>query len=221
MTDVNKNNMQKKIDDYLEDERKKNATQFSKIWWQSRYDAHVSQEQLALSLGVSRKTIQNWEKGVSSPTLLESVEWFHVLGLNPMPYYMSYLYPEEFDNITARDSDERVEQALMKLVEELPVEAKRQLLFLLLGTHGSSPVSVINLMTAHLQAPMRDRISHATHIVEDYEIERDLNNLSRPENTQPDIDLIKVSIDKAKEAVRHHQTGYTSTSVDPREDVNN
>ena len=111
----------------MEDERIINAERFSKIWWQSRYDAHMTQEKLALGLGVSRKTIQNWEKGISSPTLFESMEWFRILGLNPMPYYMAYLFPEDVGDIKGSDGDDRIENALSVLVDQLPVFAKRQL----------------------------------------------------------------------------------------------
>lgn len=193
----------------MEDERVQNAERFSKIWWQSRYDANVTQEKLALGLGVSRKTIQNWEKGISSPSLFESMEWFRIIGLNPMPYYMSYLFPD-VDGIKGDDSNEKIEKALSILVEQLPIGAKRQLLYLLFGSHGSSPIAVLNLINAHLQTPMRDRISHAIHIKGDYEIEKEMDNVVNPDNIQPDMNLLASSIESAKTAVLNKHHGYVN-----------
>ena len=46
------------------------------------------------SWGISKKTVQNWEKGLSSPDLFQCLEWFRVLDLNPMTYLMEFIYPE-------------------------------------------------------------------------------------------------------------------------------
>lgn len=195
---------------FMEDERIINAERFSKIWWQSRYDAHMTQEKLALGLGVSRKTIQNWEKGISSPTLFESMEWFRILGLNPMPYYMAYLFPEDVGDIKGSDGDDRIENALSVLVDQLPVSAKRQLLYILFGNHGSSPTAVLNLMNAHLQCPLRDRISHAVHIAENYELNEAMGCIVRPDNIKPDQGLLHESIESAKGAVINGKKGYVN-----------
>lgn len=194
----------------IDDERINNAERFSRIWWQSRYDAHVTQEKLALGLGVSRKTIQNWEKGISSPTLFESMEWFRILGLNPMPYYMSYLFPDDVGDIKGSDGDDRIEDALTVLVDQLPATAKRQLLYILFGNHGSSPTAVLNLMNAHLQCPIRDRISHAVHITENYEINEAMGSIVRPDNVKPNVDLLHKSINSAKAAAISKQQGYVN-----------
>lgn len=47
---------------YESESRIERVKRFAKIWWKSRADAGKSQEFMALSLGVSKKTIQNWEK---------------------------------------------------------------------------------------------------------------------------------------------------------------
>ena len=84
----------------MEDSRIDRITRFSKIWWQSRADAEKSQEFMALGLGVSKKTVQNWEKGISAPDLFQGSEWFRILGLNPLPYYLAFLFPELFGDIS-------------------------------------------------------------------------------------------------------------------------
>ena len=66
--------------------------QFAKIWADSRVDAGKTQDYMAKGLGVSKKTIQNWENGVTAPDFFMGSEWFRVLGINPLPYYLSFLF---------------------------------------------------------------------------------------------------------------------------------
>lgn len=189
-------------------ERISRVNRFSKIWWRSRADAGVSQEYVALGIGVSRKTIQNWEKGISSPDLFQASEWFRVLGLNPLPYFLDYIFPEKVDGIKSSDEDRRVEEALTHLVAQLPPTGKRQLLYMLYGNHGSSPNAVLNMMNAHLQTPLKDRVVHAAMILEDYELERDLGNMVNPNNVKPNVDTLRNSIENAKDTVKKHKSGY-------------
>lgn len=200
--------MNNNIEDIEEKERVDRAKRFSKIWWRSRADAEVSQEYVAIGVGVSRKTVQNWEKGISSPDLFQASEWFNVLGLNPLPYFLDYIFPEKVDGIKASDEDRRVEEALTHLISQLPASGKRQLLYMLYGHHGSSPNAVLNLMNAHLQTPLKDRVVHAAMIVEDYELEKSLGNLVSPANVQPDVKMLRISMDNARVTVEKHRSGY-------------
>lgn len=78
-------------------DRAKKAKRFADIWLKSRADAGITQERMAMELGVSKKTIQNWERGLSSPSAFQVFEWFEILGLNPIPYLLAYQYPAEVD----------------------------------------------------------------------------------------------------------------------------
>lgn len=200
--------MDNEMYDIEERERIERAKRFSKIWWRSRADAGVSQEYVAIGVGVSRKTVQNWEKGISSPDLFQASEWFNVLGLNPLPYFLDFIFPQDVDGIKANDEDKRIDEALKQLIEQLPAAGKRQLLYMLYGNHGSSPNAVLNLMNAHLQAPLKDRIVHAAMIVENYELEKMLGNLVCPSNIQPDIKMLRTSMENARTTVEKHRSGY-------------
>lgn len=190
----------------MEDNR---SNRFAKIWWKSRADAGVSQEALAFELGVSRKTIQNWEKGTTAPSLFQGTEWFRALGLNPMPYYLAYVFPDEAEGIKASDSDERINEALLSCVTALPEKAKRQLLYLLIGEHGSSSTAVINLLNAYLQLPMLDRYKIAGSIINCYEVEELLERLVCPENSKPDMDKLRDALRLGKEAAVSGKAGYS------------
>ena len=201
------------IDDYYDEEQERadRMDRFSKIWWKSRADAGVSQEFLANELGISRKTVQNWERGVSAPTLFQGTEWFRALGVNPLPYYLGYIFPDSFDGIKAEDDDEKIESALMELIPELSKADKRRLLFVLYANHGSSPTAILNLMNAHLQTPLNDRIMQANNILSNYELEKELGNIVHKNHVQPDTELLRNAITEAKSTAIKKQKGYSAT----------
>lgn len=193
-----------------EENRIDRAKRFSKIWSQSRSDCGVSQQYMAQGLGVSKKTIQNWERGTSSPSFFQGTEWFHLLGLNPLPYYFQFVFPNAFPDYLYSDEDESIKQALTNLIETLPTQGKIQLLYLFYGEHGSSPYSVLQMLTAHLQVPMKERVSHASIIMQDYEMEKELGNLTNPDDVQPDLDLLEIALKQCKKAALKKQSGYSS-----------
>lgn len=201
-----------------ESSRADRAKQFSLIWVKSRAEAGKSQEYMSMNLGVSKKTIQNWEKGVSSPSFFQSTEWFRVLGLNPLSYYLEYIYSgssskvintssKAIDRNNVNESD--LDNTLLSMIESMPIESKEELLFLFSGLHGSSPYSVLHLLTAHLQTPLKDRVAHASIIMQDYEMEKHLGNLTAPDHAQPDLDLLEKSIHLGKKSAISGQKAYS------------
>ncbi len=196
----------------MEENRIDRAKRFSKVWWKSRADAGVSQEYMALGLGVSKKTIQNWEKGTSSPNLFQATEWFHLLGYNPMPYYYEFIYPEMMsqENLAKGREvcDEQVSEILDSMISELPIEIKRQLLFLFYGGHGSSPYAIIQMVLAHLQVSLKDRVSHASAILQDYEITKELGTLTEPDHVQPNLEYLRIALQQGRNAAVHNRSGY-------------
>ena len=87
------------------DEGEERRKRFAQVWSLSRQDAGRTQEEMAKGLGISKKTVQNWENGVTFPDLYTGCEWFRVLGMNPLPYYLAYLFPDFFDGIDPEDED--------------------------------------------------------------------------------------------------------------------
>lgn len=193
-----------------EETRAARVERFAEIWWKSRADARKSQEFMAMSLGVSKKTIQNWEKGISSPSLFQGSEWFRTLGLNSMRYYMAYLYPETFANLTPNSSEEEVEKALFHLVKQASPKEKREMLYLMTSHHGSSWYALLQMFTAHCHTSFRSRVAAATIIVENYEMEEKTGDLVCPKNIVPDMKVLKQAIVEGKKAVENNCQGYTT-----------
>lgn len=183
---------------------------FARIWAASRIDAGKTQEYLAKGLGVSKKTIQNWENGVTAPDLFMGSEWFRVLGINPLPYYLSFLFPDLFADISPSDSDDSIEQALILLIRNSTAIEKRELLYLMAGQHGSSWYSLLQMFTAHCHTSMKSRIGVARNILDNYEIESATGQLVCPTNIKPDIEMLRNAVEEGKKAAIAGNSGYTS-----------
>lgn len=192
------------------DETEERRKRFAQVWSVSRQDAGKTQEEMAKGLGISKKTVQNWENGVTFPDLFTGCEWFRVLGMNPLPYYLAYLFPEFFDSIDPEDGDETIGEALDFLVQNLTAKEKREMLYLMAGRHGSPWYSLLQLFTAHCHLSLRSRVAVATQVLETYELEQSLGELVCTRNVAPDVTILRDSVEQAKKAVVSRTKGYTT-----------
>ena len=174
----------------------------------SRNRAGKSQEYMSLELSVARKTIQNWENGVSEPGLSQVSKWFEALGESALPYILQFVFHNEMHGISWKASERQVRDSLMKIIETLPEEGVRQLLYLFYGDHGSSPRANLNMLTAHLQTPLIDRVTLATIIAKHYEMARKLGTITDSDHVQPDMEMLNDAIERGEEAVLKKRERY-------------
>ena len=180
---------------------------FSAMYRKSREDAGRSQDYMARAMGVSKKTIQNWEDGTSSPNQTKSFEWFEILNIQPLPYYLEALYPGRFD--TNNNNDDEIMDSIIKLISALPSDAKRKLLFFLSGNHGSSTIGMLELATAHLHVPLDRRINIAQSVATNYELSEYQDCLVCPDQIRPNMTTLLNSIELGKRAVIKGEPSYT------------
>lgn len=190
-----------------QEERKQ---RFAKIWWKSRSDAKKSQEYMAIHLGISKRTVQNWERGVSSPDLFQSAEWFSLLGQNPLHYYFEYLYPSLYESSSSLNKDEDVEQRLLCLVKQMTPVEQKQLLYMVAGDHGSSWYPLLQMIVAHCHTTMKSRVSAARVIAENYEMEVKSGDAIGLDNVLPDMETLNFAIAQGKLSAQDRKTGYTT-----------
>lgn len=174
------------------------ADRFGAMWKKSRIDAGKSQEYMAKALGVSKKTVQNWEAGFASPSQIMGFKWFDALDVPALPYYLSLLY-DEFNGISRDSSDEDVRKALIKLIENLDSETVRKILFLLYGDHGSPIQAIVDLTVAYVHTPLPARIGVADLVVTNYEITSAYKNTA--DHVEPNVPYLRKSIEDGKKAV--------------------
>lgn len=180
---------------------------FIKIHVDARKRCRRSQEFMALELGVSKRTIQNWEKGIGVMSFYQSLEWFNALYVNPFPLYMSVISPY---NIEPSSKDEDITKGLHVVIDSLSPESQRALYFLFMGNHGSSAYSVIQLMLAHLHLPLKERIYNARSVLYKYMVEEREGNITCKDNIRPDTNNLMSAITKAEEARSLHEFGYNN-----------
>ena len=183
---------------------------FAAMFRRSREIGGKSQEYMAKALGVSKKTVQNWEQGLSCPSQITGLHWFKVLDLQPMPFYLNLIYPEVFTDLRRSEDDKRIEDAIALIVQGLPIESKKKLLYLLCGDHGSSVIGMIELINTHLQTPLRDRVSVAQSAATNYEIALACGKVRQPEHIQPNMELLYRSIGNGKQAVIDGHETYSN-----------
>lgn len=190
------------------------SDRIARMWLRSRADAGLSQDRVAKALGVSKKTVQNWESGEASPNFRMALEWFDALGVPMYPYIMELLYPEEIEGITPETDIHQLRKALHVYIDELDSLHARELLFILHGLHGSSPTGTLDACTAYLHLPLSMRVCITDSIVTHYEIATELAILQNREHVVPDVATLERFLDTARRAVREGKQSYTLTEAE-------
>lgn len=183
---------------------------FAEMFLAARLAANMSQAQAAKAIGVSKTTIQAWENGTSSPSQRKGFEYFQQLGIQPLPYYLQIFYHTEFKNLKISSSDKEMDEALIAVIRDLPIETKKKILYVIYGDHGSSPAAVLDLIVAHLHTPLIARVGVAEMVRTNFELAQKLGRLVSPKNIMPDMDLLDISIKRAKAAVENRHKHYTT-----------
>jgi len=192
---------------------KEREVRFAQIWATSRADAGKTQEYMAKGLGISKKTIQNWENGITAPDLFMGSEWFRIIGVNPLPYYLSFLFPNLFDGTVPEESEDSIEKALMVLIKSSTITEKRELLYLMAGRHGSPWYSLLQMFTAHCHISMKSRVNVARTILDTYEMEAETGDLVCTDNIKPDLQMLKNAVEEGKRSVINGTAGYTNVNI--------
>ena len=178
------------------DGRADRVQRFARIWWSSRAEGKRSPEYMALALGISKKTVQNWEKGLSSPDLFQCLEWFRVLELNPMTYLMEFLYPEA-DGGASDDM----------LTATLTPRQKESVRYIYTGSHVSTPAALTELMLAYIALPLEQRTALAQLTLTEYGIAQ-LHGTLREDMPVADTGLLARAVRSAGEAFAAGKQAY-------------
>lgn len=178
----------------------------------SRSECGKSQKYMSKALGKSIGTIQNWENGTAIPNLIDTLEWFRVLGLNPLRYFLDFMHPDIYRNMNPNDvTDEDVHKALLHYICEVaPMSEQRKLAYCIYGNTGSSWSSQLDMMCAHNHTSMRSRVTIAQAIIDNYDMEKYRKELINMDNIMCDEEKLRKAIQLGKEAVYDGNRGYSS-----------
>lgn len=187
-----------------------NEDNFALILAKSRNDANKSQRYMANKLGKSVGTIQNWESGYSAPTVIETIEWFNAIGIEPLRYILDFLYPDKYNSLTPEDNDAEIEAALLNYVSKVANHSnKRMIAYCIFGRTGSSWESQLNMICALNHLPLMDRVNIAQNIYDLFLIRKSQNTLINIKNIMPNLTDLKNAIESCKKSVYEGKKGYT------------
>lgn len=172
---------------------------------EARQRHDVSQQHIADLLGISRRTVTNWESGATAPTVPQVISWFSALGESPMPAFLTYMYP---DKPFATRNNRYIVQALTDRFRHCTAVDMDMLLFIGAGRHGSSPHALLNLAVAYCHLPLKARINLCSAILQQFELASQCGNLSVSDDIMPDIECIATAKNKAVQAVKDGKEGY-------------
>lgn len=185
------------------------ARKFSDIFLRSRYDAGKTQAYMAKAMDVSIKTVQNWESGITCPSQTQTFDWFVKLGVQPLPYYLDYLYPD-LKKMSADSPVADIDKALCEVIEQLSLPMKQRLLYILSGKHGSSVAALLELTAVYLALPLHGRIVVTDIVLSKFKLDGMSNDLHTADTMPPDIDLIVKAVERATSAMLDGKDNYTA-----------
>ena len=185
------------------------AAKIGKALAEARVSAGLSQREMAIALNRGERTVQSWEKGISSPDSDEVFDWCCVCGVSPISVFMEMIHPELYAVPDDGKTDEELDAELCCFVVNLPPLTKRLLLFILKGSHGSSPPAVISEAAANLHCPLNNRVSVCGTIIDQYNFAQNMGLDPCPDAPQPPIDDLKVNYKAGREASEKGAQGYT------------
>lgn len=184
------------------------ATKIGMALAKARISAGLSQREMARMIEKNERTVQNWEKGVSSPDSDEIMDWCTACGVSPIAVFMEVLHPDLYREADNKKSEETVDQELQMLVQALPPITKRLLLFVLKGRHGSSPPAVISEIAANLHCPLNNRASVCGTIIDQYNYAQTAGLDPCPDAPHPPIDDLKIDYKAGRAAAENGALGY-------------
>ena len=184
----------------------KNAEKFATLLAKARLNAGFSQKQMAKLLGRSVSTIQNWESGYVCPSFFDTMDWFEVLGINPMRYLLNYLYPLKYENLNTLSNDiaeiEKTKSALNYYIDNIASDSEiLKIAFNVLGETGSSWNSQLDMLTAHNHLPLTHRIFVAQQVLDAFLLAKARNVLNCADQIMPDIEELERAVISAKQSI--------------------
>lgn len=175
----------------------------------SRVHAGKTQKYMAQSLGKSIGTIQNWEAGIGAPNVVDMIEWFDILGLNPMRYLLDFFFPDIYMGKNAQSPDEDVRKAVINYFENVATDSEvRKVAFCIFGNTGSSWPAQLEMLTAHNHTTLKSRVNAAQMILDSYDMEKARGELVRTDHILPNEDVLNHAIKSGKRSVLEGKPGY-------------
>jgi hypothetical protein len=158
----------------------------------------------------NERTVQNWEKGQSSPDSDEIMDWFTACGASPLAAMQEMLHPELYRLQVTDMTDEELDEAIANFLDNSSRIVKEMILFIVLGKHGSYPPAVIAEICANLHTPLQNKVSVCGQVLDNYNCAVATHTDPVPDDVHPPVELLTTAYKSGKEASRRGETSYTA-----------
>ena len=172
----------------------------------ARTKSGLSQKEMAKRMDVSVGTINNWEQSVGSPSIIDFMNWFDVLGQNPLRPLLDVFFPGTYENLNDISSER---EALIKYLLTTATDNEiDKLAYNIFTNTGSSWHAQLEMLTAHNHTTLRSRVNASRVILDSYEMEEKEGKLVQSDVAVPNINVLEMSISKGKQSVFDKKKGY-------------
>lgn len=182
----------------------------------ARVEAGLSQREMAHLIEKNERTVQNWEKGQSSPDCDEIMDWFNACGTSPLATMQEMLHPELYRKQGTDMTDEELDAAIWDFLAHSPRIVKEMLLFIVLGKHGSYPPAVIAEICANLHTPLQNKVSVCGQVLDNYNCAVATHTDPVPGEVHPPVELLDIAYKAGKDASRRGEVSYTAKEGEER-----
>lgn len=165
------------------------AERISNMFIHSREVSGKSQSYVANKLGVSKSSVQNWEYGVSFPSILTVFKWFDAVDVPIMPY-VTYVCHSRLKDLQPTAAIDEKRKHLHRLIDEYPEHTIDELLFMFEGEHGASVAGALDGFTAYLHLPLKTRVSIMQNIGTNYLLHQADDSLISKNKVMPDTEVL-------------------------------
>lgn len=187
------------------------ASQIGKALAKARVSARLSQAEIARRIEKGERTVQSWEKGCTSPDSDEIMDWCTACGVSPITVFMEMTHPDLYKVPDDGKADDELNAELRRIVVKLPPLTKRLLLFILKGSHGSSPPAVISEVAANLHCPLNNRVSICGAVIDHYSFAQSMGLDPCPREPQPPLEDLRMNYKAGRAASENGAHGYTGS----------
>lgn len=172
-----------------------------------RVNKKLSQNDIAIAIGKSKRTVQNWEAGVGSPTIEDVVKWVDAVGIDLTRFAIAVKHGKQAIEVGEKTDDKKA--YIHRFIDDFMTDNEVDILcFLLSGNTGSAIYSYFQKIAADLACPIHDRVSTGLAIYNNYEVAEALGNVNK---AAPKVDkmVFESALGSGKEAAKKGKNSYT------------
>lgn len=189
------------------------ASYFADAVRSQREAAGLSVAAMAERMGVDERTYRKYEKGITSPQVIDYCWILDSMGVPIMRQLLNFLHPDVFAQ-DAGDLDEVRRQMVYYVENVAPDRILRQTYHNLIGQASDNVAPQLEMISALQQLPLIYRVMAVRNILALYELAESRGELMHQDQLKPDIEALRLAASRAETAAKKMQETYTTITED-------